>query len=177
MRGARGVLISLTGGHDLTLFEVDEAVNRIRKEVDDEANIIFGSSLDDTLNGRIRVSVVATGIDIPVVAPAPAATPAPPRWGGNPPPPAPPPPGAQPQPVMYREAAPAQPPRVVPLAETAGSIFKKATGLGSLWKRPVPPAPEPAYREPAASTAPRGPGRQAPHEETDIPAFLRRQSN
>ena len=67
MRGARGVLISLTGGYDLTLFEVDEAVNRIRKEVDDEANIIFGSSIDETLNGRVRVSVVATGIDLAVM--------------------------------------------------------------------------------------------------------------
>ena len=76
MRGARGVLISLTGGIDLTLFEVDEAVNRIRKEVDDEANIIFGSSLDDTMNGRIRVSVVATGIDLAVpVAVAPETAP------------------------------------------------------------------------------------------------------
>jgi cell division protein FtsZ len=63
MRGARGVLISITGGYDLTLFEVDEAANRIRKEVDEEANIIFGSSVDETMNGRIRVSVVATGID------------------------------------------------------------------------------------------------------------------
>jgi cell division protein FtsZ len=63
MRGARGVLISITGGYDLTLFEVDEAANRIRKEVDEEANIIFGSSIDETMNGRIRVSVVATGID------------------------------------------------------------------------------------------------------------------
>jgi cell division protein FtsZ len=63
MRGARGVLISITGGYDLTLFEVDEAANRIRKEVDEEANIIFGSSIDETMNGCIRVSVVATGID------------------------------------------------------------------------------------------------------------------
>jgi len=63
MRGARGVLINITGGLDMTLFEVDEAANRIRKEVDEEANIIFGSSIDESLNGRIRVSVVATGID------------------------------------------------------------------------------------------------------------------
>jgi cell division protein FtsZ len=76
MRGARGVLISLTGGYDLTLFEVDEAVNRIRKEVDDEANIIFGSSIDETLNGRVRVSVVATGIDLAVANPAAPAEPA-----------------------------------------------------------------------------------------------------
>jgi cell division protein FtsZ len=63
MRGARGVLINITGGYDMTLFEVDEAANRIRKEVDEDANIIFGSSVDENMNGRIRVSVVATGID------------------------------------------------------------------------------------------------------------------
>ncbi len=63
MKGARGVLINITGGMDMTLFEVDEAANRIRDEVDPEANIIFGSTFDDTLDGRMRVSVVATGID------------------------------------------------------------------------------------------------------------------
>ncbi|WP_338928926.1 cell division protein FtsZ [Roseomonas mucosa] len=66
MRGARGVLINITGGWDMTLFEVDEAANRIRKEVDEEANIIFGSSVDEEMNGRLRVSVVATGIDAEV---------------------------------------------------------------------------------------------------------------
>ena len=73
MRGARGVLINITGGLDMTLFEVDEAANRIRKEVDEDANIIFGSSVDETMNGRIRVSVVATGID--AVAPREAERP------------------------------------------------------------------------------------------------------
>ncbi|GAB0117294.1 cell division protein FtsZ [Acidisoma sp. 7E03] len=63
MAGARGLLINITGGEDMTLFEVDQAANRIREEVDEEANIIFGSAIDSTLNGRIRVSVVATGID------------------------------------------------------------------------------------------------------------------
>ncbi|MCP9481501.1 cell division protein FtsZ [Shimia sp. CNT1-13L.2] len=63
LRGARGVLINITGGHDLTLFELDEAANRIREEVDPDANIIVGSTLDDTLDGGMRVSVVATGID------------------------------------------------------------------------------------------------------------------
>ena len=65
MAGARGLLINITGGDDLTLFEVDQAANRIREEVDEEANIIFGSAIDETLSGRIRVSVVATGIDSP----------------------------------------------------------------------------------------------------------------
>jgi cell division protein FtsZ len=65
MSGARGLLINITGGDDLTLFEVDQAANRIREEVDEEANIIFGSAIDESLSGRIRVSVVATGIDTP----------------------------------------------------------------------------------------------------------------
>jgi cell division protein FtsZ len=68
MAGARGLLINITGGEDLTLFEVDQAANRIREEVDEDANIIFGSAIDETLTGRIRVSVVATGIDTPVKA-------------------------------------------------------------------------------------------------------------
>lgn len=62
MKGAKGVLINITGGYDMTLYEVDEAANRIRDEVDSEANIIFGSTFDERLNGTIRVSVVATGI-------------------------------------------------------------------------------------------------------------------
>ena len=63
LRGAKGVLINITGGYDLTLFELDEAANRIREEVDPEANIIVGSTLDTELEGMMRVSVVATGID------------------------------------------------------------------------------------------------------------------
>ena len=62
MKGARGVLINITGGYDMTLYEVDEAANRIREDVDSDANIIFGSTFDERLNGRMRVSVVATGI-------------------------------------------------------------------------------------------------------------------
>ena len=69
MAGARGVLINITGGHDMTLFEVDEAANRIRDEVDPEANIIFGSTFDEELAGRIRVSVVSTGIGLDSEAP------------------------------------------------------------------------------------------------------------
>jgi cell division protein FtsZ len=71
MKGARGVLINITGGSDMTLFEVDEAANRIREEVDPEANIIFGSTFDEKLAGRMRISVVATGIDIAVSAQRP----------------------------------------------------------------------------------------------------------
>ncbi|PYD72754.1 cell division protein FtsZ [Novacetimonas hansenii] len=83
MGGAQGLLINITGGEDLTLFEVDQAANRIREEVADDANIIFGSAIDPNLNGRIRVSVVATGIEsatdhakaAAAAPPPPAATP------------------------------------------------------------------------------------------------------
>ena len=63
MKGAKGLLISITGGKDLTLYEVDEAATRIREEVDQDANIIVGATFDESLEGIIRVSVVATGID------------------------------------------------------------------------------------------------------------------
>src|SRR5580765_1301487 len=75
MKGARGLLISITGGKDLTLFEVDEAATRIREEVDQDANIIVGATFDETLDGIIRVSVVATGIEQAQIA-RNAATPA-----------------------------------------------------------------------------------------------------
>jgi cell division protein FtsZ len=67
MKGARGILINITGGYDMTLYEVDEAANRIREEVDPEANIIFGSTFNEKMNGHMRVSVVATGIDAATV--------------------------------------------------------------------------------------------------------------
>ncbi len=63
LEGARGVLINITGGYDLTLFELDEAANKIREKVDADANIIVGSTLDTEMDGKMRVSVVATGID------------------------------------------------------------------------------------------------------------------
>jgi cell division protein FtsZ len=92
LKGAKGVLINITAGPDLTLFELDEAANRIRAEVDPEANIMVGSTLDPEMAGVMRVSVVATGIDAvaksdampmprraaePVAAPAPRPAPAP----------------------------------------------------------------------------------------------------
>jgi len=78
MKGARGLLISITGGRDLTLFEVDEAATRIREEVDQDANIIVGATFDENLDGVIRVSVVATGIEQALISrnstPSAAAT-------------------------------------------------------------------------------------------------------
>ena len=70
MAGAQGLLISITGGRDMTLFELDEAASRIREEVAEEANIIMGATFDDSLQGIIRVSVVATGIDTAALASA-----------------------------------------------------------------------------------------------------------
>jgi cell division protein FtsZ len=64
LHGAKGVLINITGGYDLTLFELDEAANIIREKVDPDANIIVGSTLDTSMEGTLRVSVVATGIDV-----------------------------------------------------------------------------------------------------------------
>jgi cell division protein FtsZ len=70
MKGARGLLISITGGRDMKLYEVDEAATRIREEVDSEANIIVGATFDESLEGVVRVSVVATGIDKPITSQA-----------------------------------------------------------------------------------------------------------
>tara|TARA_B110000211_G_scaffold224180_1_gene274955 strand:+ start:465 stop:1982 length:1518 start_codon:yes stop_codon:yes gene_type:complete len=63
LQGAKGLLINITGGNDLTLFEVDQAVNKIRAEVDPEAELIFGAIKDENMNGKIRVSIVATALD------------------------------------------------------------------------------------------------------------------
>ena len=75
MKGAKGLLISITGGRDLTLYEVDEAATRIREEVDQDANIIVGATFDEHLEGIIRVSVVATGIDQAAMSARPASAP------------------------------------------------------------------------------------------------------
>jgi cell division protein FtsZ len=75
LKGARGVLINITGGYDMTLFELDEAANHIRQEVDPDANIIVGSTFDESLEGVMRVSVVATGIEAEAAAaPRPQTT-------------------------------------------------------------------------------------------------------
>ena len=73
MKGAKGVIVSIVGGEDMRLMEVDEAANHIKDLVDPDANIIWGSAFIPELEGKLRVSVVATGIDAEVVVPAPAA--------------------------------------------------------------------------------------------------------
>ncbi len=154
MRGARGVLINITGGLDMTLFEVDEAATRVRREVDEEANIMFGSSIDETMNGRIRVSVVATGIDVV----SEVATAGPRLAAVN---------GA-PAPAAIRQAAPA------PVAAPAPAPARRpvqANGAGLLRQAAAPaiaPAPQavalPEEPMPAPQPVMMEPGAPPPHQ-------------
>jgi cell division protein FtsZ len=114
MSGARGLLINITGGEDMTLFEVDEAANRIRQEVDEEANVIFGSAIDETLTGRIRVSVVATGIESQKAAEQPRPKLVAVGGGGAVP---------APQPIIMRNTAPA----AVPTASSGITALRQAS--------------------------------------------------
>lgn len=159
MKGAKGVLINITGGMDMTLFEMDEAANRIRDEVDPDANIIIGSALDEALAGRMRVSVVATGIAseaaaqakptvISLVTPAadkPASAPAP-------------------QPAATRPAAMANPPIFRPQTAAQPAAAMAAAPVQTLQPAPVQaaaamamaaaPAPRPEPQRPIAMTQP-----------------------
>ncbi|MET0182423.1 MAG: cell division protein FtsZ [Caulobacterales bacterium] len=191
MKGARGVLINITGGFDMTLYEVDAAANEIRAEVDPNANIILGSTFDEKLEGRMRVSVVATGIDDEaivaqqtVVQPARrAADAAAPRRF----------PSAQ-QPLPTPASAPAAPP-----VERPPTRIEPVDGFGDRpsfandaderkgfnlfgWMKPgdkpthdsmdyEPPAPTQRHADEAAPSDPNL------DEELEIPAFLRRQMN
>ena len=166
MKGARGLLISITGGNDLTLYEVDEAASRIRQEVDEEANIILGATFDSALDGVVRVSVVATGIDQAVLdraeplprsssRPAPAAQPAPP-------------PAAQPAPQPVAQPAP-QPVAAAPAPQPVAAAPEPAPVEQEVEAEPapepvaeieemepaedyIPPAPEPIVRSPRMPT-------------------------
>ncbi len=117
MQGAKGVIVSITGGEDMRLMEVDEAANHIRELVDPDANIIWGSAFNENLDGRIRVSVVATGIDSDGSVAAPAAsssfamsnpTPAPPSFAASIP--------AEPEPELEAEEQDEEP--VLDMAES-----------------------------------------------------------
>jgi cell division protein FtsZ len=164
MKGARGLLISITGGNDLTLYEVDEAASRIRQEVDEEANIILGATFDSSLDGVVRVSVVATGIDQAVIEraePLPSmrvepgvasrnlsrATPLPAA-----------PVAVAPQPVAAPEPAPVLvearlpeieiAPEPAPLFEAPVAAFEEEPQQEDF----IPPAPEPMIRAPRMPT-------------------------
>jgi cell division protein FtsZ len=166
MSGARGLLINITGGDDLTLFEVDQAATRIREEVDEDANIIFGSAIDENLQGKIRVSVVATGIDSHVEAVQQLPRPHLVSVGGAMPGPQIVQPPVMAPPVM---AAPASAPlAAVAVQAPPMNVSVGATALANPEPAPAPqPAPPPVYAEappppvraPAPFTAPQTPGR------------------
>ncbi|GIK48928.1 MAG: cell division protein FtsZ [Hyphomonadaceae bacterium] len=202
MRGAKGVLINITGGFDMTLYEVDQAANEIRAEVDPNANIILGSTFDESLEGSIRVSVVATGIDDEaivsqqtVVEPARRAAEAPVRR-----PLATPRAEAPVEPV--RETFERPRPSFANDADPAAAEPRRGGGFSLFgWKKPEPraaeealtpplrefnlddePAPEINLDDEPAPSLPRRAHQDvvrdpALDEELEIPAFLRRQIN
>ncbi|PDQ19411.1 cell division protein FtsZ [Mesorhizobium sanjuanii] len=138
MKGAKGLLISITGGRDLTLFEVDEAATRIREEVDQDANIILGATFDEDLEGVIRVSVVATGIDKSAaeIAAAPIAIRA-----------APPKPVNRPAvPVTESRPAPVQPAYEPRAADPVAEAIQLAEANAAAMARPAPVAPADDFR-------------------------------
>jgi cell division protein FtsZ len=170
LNGAKGVLINITGGYDLTLFELDEAANIIREKVDPEANIIVGSTLDTTMEGRIRVSVVATGIDlgrradapnarrsmaeplkpaVQVAAPVAAQTAMPPRREA---------------PMTLSRPMPA-PVEELPAQIEADNLFDAAAfGEPELDTQVEDEMPAPAYRPQVAADLPRAAASQASHD-------------
>jgi cell division protein FtsZ len=154
LHGAKGVLINITGGYDLTLFELDEAANIIREKVDPDANIIVGSTLDTTMEGTIRVSVVATGIDVSTmkadnpVARRSMAAPLPASFS------APEPKREAPMTLTVSPVATPAP------AQTAPGLFDREPVAQSRFAPQPEPEdmieqgmPEPAYRPQAAQTA------------------------
>jgi cell division protein FtsZ len=154
MRGARGLLISITGGPDLTLYEVDEAATRIREEVDPEANIILGATFDESLEGMMRVSVVATGLAAemlkggkPAEAPEEIADkPSVFGWTGKQP--AAPRPAVQPAPIAVRTAPASLPPAPRPAAEPAPVAEAAPAVVPAAAERLAQPAPRPVRMPP-----------------------------
>jgi cell division protein FtsZ len=129
MKGARGVLINITGGPDMTLFEVDQAANRIRAEVDPDANIIFGGTLLENMEGRLRVSVVATGIEAEALARMPPnVEPLRPRMR----------PVAMPN-LTAARPAPLRQPTPVPVRAMMNTIAEEMRGEAPVERKPISP--------------------------------------
>ncbi|CAJ0856265.1 Cell division protein FtsZ [freshwater sediment metagenome] len=143
MKGARGLLISITGGHDLTLYEVDEAASRIRQEVDEDANIILGATFDSSLEGVIRVSVVATGIDLAAITADDPTSMA--RMAE----------AAERMRAQMQALQPKPQPAAIPVIETSAPIYAQAAERAPAQYHPEArePAPAPShyYSEPAPS--------------------------
>ena len=164
MKGAKGVIVSITGGDDMRLLEVDEAANHIRELVDDDANIIWGSAFNPELEGKIRVSVVATGIEAearPAAVAAPAAPRAfsfaAPRKAEEPAPAAAPPatfaPAAEPEPAASDSAEPAS-------ADTDELVLGAETQLTGAAAAAFDEAPAPAPLAAPVVDAPQAPQRR-----------------
>ena len=180
LNGAKGVLINITGGYDLTLFELDEAANIIREKVDPDANIIVGSTLDPSMEGNLRVSVVPTGIDAtaanraetparrPMGSAAPTFTPAEPA----------PAPAPQPRPSMTVQVAPAPAPQPQPAPQQA-ALFEAPPQHQPQSFQPMREAeeaamddvPPPAYR-PQPAPQPQQPQRSFAAHDDDAAAFV-----
>ncbi len=181
LKGAKGVLINITGGDDLTLFELDEAANRIREEVDPDANIIVGSTMEADMVGRMRVSVVATGIDaammsaeppvrttqVEAVAPQPVAAPAP----------------AAQQAVAEVQSAPEEPsllermePQAQPVADDGlpPPAYQPAPQPAAQAARPAPGTPTPEAIARLERLTGRAPGAMANHVPGDARFETRR---
>ncbi|MDP3400925.1 MAG: cell division protein FtsZ, partial [Brevundimonas sp.] len=142
LKGAKAVLVNITGGMDMTLLEVDEAANAISAEVDPDANIIFGAAFDPALDGKIRVSVVATGMDEEVMAQTPPSTLSRPLTTGRPAPRVPErEPQRAPEPVIRAaESAPVTP------------TFEPTIRTAEPRIHPQPQAPEPVAKAEAPRT-------------------------
>ena len=183
LHGAKGVLINITGGYDLTLFELDEAAGLIREKVDPDANIIVGSTMDPTMEGKIRVSVVATGIDASHANMAPPASrqlpqqaqPRAPQAFVAPAAAAPAPaPQPAPAPVAAFQPAPAQPQAPVEAELPEQDLFHQpapAPRAQPTYQQAEPEVPPPVYQtrapqpQPAARPAP-------PSIEADASTFV-----
>ncbi|MHA7881641.1 cell division protein FtsZ [Nitratireductor rhodophyticola] len=185
MKGARGLLISITGGRDLTLFEVDEAATRIREEVDPDANIILGATFDEDLEGVIRVSVVATGIDksaAEISAPATATRPVQQPRAIETQRPAAAAVEAKPQPVatdpvadairqaerVASEPTPAPAPAPRPAATNGGFQPQSSLFRGAQPVQPAPRTPAPAPRPAPAAPAAEQVQSQPPQQQTRV---------
>ena len=176
LKGAKAVLVNVTGGYDMTLLEVDEAANAITAEVDPEANIIFGAAFDPSLDGRIRVSVVATGMEGPATTVTSVPAVARPR------------PAAAAEPLRIQPEAPLFPERHYDEPRKKGGFLSLFGGKSRAQAyEPIQPS-QPAQTRPAQAAPTRGANAlqaqpQAAEEpidaadDLDIPSFLRRLAN
>ncbi|MGY1737759.1 cell division protein FtsZ [Geodermatophilus sp. SYSU D00684] len=176
MEGAHGVLLSISGGSDLGLFEINEAASLVSDAAHADANIIFGAVIDDALGDEVRVTVIAAGFDggrpstrkdaavAAAPAAAPAAPPAPSRFGGSPPPVA----SAAPRATGERLVPPA--PAVAPAPVSPAPVRPAPPAGGGITVPPLPPV----QNHTAGAAAGRRPlGNEDFEEELDIPEFLR----